>query len=816
MSVEQGSAGKRYELGVLFVHGIGDQKEGETLTAFGEPLIAWIRDWIAGHGQLAFSEPIRPAQLEYLVSQGLKPDGIEVTHAALFPSKRLSTEPAHSVLELRIKHAGAGLTQQQQRWLFAESWWGEQVQPPSAFKLLLWLFSRGPFVAFAHTAERAWRFAHPDDTQSRNLMRKLDATGWRHLVWPVALGRFFLGASVLQFCLLIAWIIALIPLPVVRKYVVAALQYGTRILGDSYGLVANDTQRGAILTRFRHTVDWLQTQCDKLVIVAHSQGAGVVHAALQERVVAAPALLITFGAGLVKLSQLRLCEVHRRVRLVASGWIVPTAWIALLLLVWRGLGSGDNVAGLSLLIGTFAIASLFCATAAWYAWHDTRTQPVAPNDTRFDSQSRWLDLYASADPVPQEALTTHLPDRGIVSERIINRRSALSDHNSYWSNKTEFVSRVVAELDREAGALLKIPDLHSSAPYRQAIKHYRDSIFYLSTAWWLVLLSVLGIAASRFTELAALGERFFAMLQGGPLDTTRVYIKAPGLLITWITQQLTGRVPEFYPRLGYASVVVFGALLIAYVCWTAIAALLKRWANALLDDFVGYPGKENWGQYGALLVWPFILLVAMLPPLFAYAVYQGLNPLVEIIRWGAVPVAAVIAVFILVALWQNIPKNAKALRRASRKLWLKVLKAIRPGSDHPASTRRGWKSWERLWQTVVVIWIVPVFIALIVGAGKRSGSEDLFGMALYFVLTPLLLARLFRLVVQRGRATWEAAAVVFVPLAVAAIGTNLIPAQDFQFSKWLLMFVLLSLLVAAVVYCLFERWVPPRAKIKIV
>ena len=78
MSVEQGSAGKRYELGVLFVHGIGDQKEGETLTAFGEPLIAWIRDWIAGHGQLAFSEPIRPAQLEYLVSQGLKPDGIEV------------------------------------------------------------------------------------------------------------------------------------------------------------------------------------------------------------------------------------------------------------------------------------------------------------------------------------------------------------------------------------------------------------------------------------------------------------------------------------------------------------------------------------------------------------------------------------------------------------------------------------------------------------------------------------------------------------------------------------------------------------------
>lgn len=814
MAAETSPAGRRCRLGILFVHGIGEQKEGETLTDFGEPLIAWMRDWIAGHGQLAFGEPLRPAQLDYLASHGLKPDGIEVTRAALFPSRRLSTDPAHCVLDLRIRHEGVGNVQQRQRWLFAEGWWGEQVQPPSVFKLLLWLFSRGPFVAFTHTAERAWQFVHADtDAKAATgtagrIRQKLDATGWRHLAWPVAFGRFFVSASALQLCLLLAWIVALIPLPGIRKYVIAALQRGTYILGDSYGLVANDTQRGAILTRLRHTVDWMRLQCDRLVIVAHSQGAGVVHAAIQERAIAAPSLLITFGAGLVKLVQLRQCEVHRRVRLAAAGWIAPTAGAAMLLLAWLK-GAGEGGIGLNLLLGAFSMVILFCAAAVWYAWLETRVQTAAPDDVRFDGATRWLDLYASADPVPQGALTTHLPDRGIVSERIVNLRSAVSDHTSYWTNKTEFVSRLVAALDRESGGLLKIPDLKTSPRYREAIKHYRDSIFYLSTAWWLMLASVLGMAASRFDELAQLGQSLFTELQGGPLDKTLGYVKAPGLLIEWITQQLTGGdVPSFYPQLGHASVVVIGLLMIAYVCWTAMAALLKRWANALLNDFVGYRDNDDrfWGRYGALLVWPFILLVAMLPPLFAYGIYQRADPMTLIVRSAQWLLGSLLALFFVITVWQVIPKDGRALRRVLRKLRLALLKAIRPGSDHPLSTRRGWNSWAPLYRVVVFVWLAPLLLWMLPGMEQRLGGGSLLGLSLFVALAPLLLARLLRLVLQRGRPAWQAALLAAVPVALAVAATAWVAKLDPHFSNAGLLALLLSIPATGLFYYACDRY----------
>jgi hypothetical protein len=36
---------QRYDLGVLFVHGIGQQARGQTLTAWADPVIRWLRAW---------------------------------------------------------------------------------------------------------------------------------------------------------------------------------------------------------------------------------------------------------------------------------------------------------------------------------------------------------------------------------------------------------------------------------------------------------------------------------------------------------------------------------------------------------------------------------------------------------------------------------------------------------------------------------------------------------------------------------------------------------------------------------------------------
>src|SRR5690349_3798451 len=144
------------KLGVLFVHGIGEQKEGETLTAFAEPILWWMREAIRGHGQRSVSEPYSADQVSALEFLGTPPDGIVVQSASLLPSRRLSASPAHALIEIRVSQSGH---QQCQQWVFAESWWGEQVQPPAVFELIGWLFSRAPWIALVHVAERARRSA---------------------------------------------------------------------------------------------------------------------------------------------------------------------------------------------------------------------------------------------------------------------------------------------------------------------------------------------------------------------------------------------------------------------------------------------------------------------------------------------------------------------------------------------------------------------------------------------------------------------------------------------------------------------------------
>jgi hypothetical protein len=63
------------ELGVLFVHGIGRQARGETLSACAAPLIEWLQGWL------------RP------------PDRVRVLRTTI-SAESLRDEPAHSLIEV--------------------------------------------------------------------------------------------------------------------------------------------------------------------------------------------------------------------------------------------------------------------------------------------------------------------------------------------------------------------------------------------------------------------------------------------------------------------------------------------------------------------------------------------------------------------------------------------------------------------------------------------------------------------------------------------------------------------------------------------
>jgi hypothetical protein len=98
------------DLGVLFVHGIGDQPQYSTLARFGGALQRWLNRWLDG------GRPVQPKQ-NRIASSPL----VEVVSVQHHPGDR--NDPAHA--RMTVTHNGT-----EQRWLLAEAWWAQEVTPP--------------------------------------------------------------------------------------------------------------------------------------------------------------------------------------------------------------------------------------------------------------------------------------------------------------------------------------------------------------------------------------------------------------------------------------------------------------------------------------------------------------------------------------------------------------------------------------------------------------------------------------------------------------------------------------------------------------
>jgi hypothetical protein len=796
-----------HKLGILFVHGIGEQREGDTLTSFGEPLIGWLRDWIRGQGELSFREPVSKKNQERLDQLGCRADGVEMITAELFPSLRQSTDPPHTVADIRMTH-GKDSEQSRQSWLLAECWWGEQVQPPPVFTLLGWMFSRGPWIALAHFAERAWRFSRraplPVDASRAQRVGRVIAS-WKTAAWLPAALLFLLSSISLQLFLLISAVVALIPIPSVRRYVSAVLQRATSILGDSYGLVANETQRAAILTRFSETVRWLEPRSEKTVIIAHSQGAAVVGAAIDEGLIKPPDLLITFGAGLVKLLQLRQCEVCRRGLLLATGWIVPSLLAAILLHVFMAFGADQDYSGLWLVTIALYLSAAFCTIAATIAWTETRVQ----TGTAREERGRWIDLYASSDPVPQDRLDVHLPNHEVVSSRIISRRSMLSDHTSYWQNRPEFVTRVAAELDKEA-QLLRIPELDSSKEYKRAVKHHRDAMTVLSIGWGSFMVSLAAWALFQFNRLSATGQDLLEAADGTPLSLIAGPIVSAGNLIQWIVLQLTDSTPRILEPLGHATVALGVGALTGYLWWKAVVVVFTKWNSASLDDFLTSGRTAFWGRYGTLIVWPFMDLLALMPLAVAFCLWVEASPWIFVLRaagWIILIIYSILFGFILLA---KIPKNWKAAQDLYARSRAYLVRMTQPGSDTDDTQASNWGELASACVGLIAVCLVASFGLEkldLKSASFVSGNAVFVGMALFFVL---LLVRLSRLVQQRGYPAMAGTlAGLLIPGAIAWLASQERMNAGLTY-ELVALIISVSLIPLGLVYFATDRWLPRR------
>src|SRR5215472_14336524 len=224
-------------LGILFVHGIGGQPEGETLWRFGEPLVRWLSTWLK-RGQ----DPNKAG------------DPVKITWSIINPAQRFLRDPAHALVDVESREPGNG----PQRWLLAESWWGAELQRPAFRKVATWMLTTGTWMILSHAL---WRG------------RLLKKGVWRGARQFLAAVLSLPVAGLTQLGVLLLMILALLPVKRLRDFLSGLLLRLTGVLGDSYVFVENQIQQAAIITKVREDLSWLAERCTSVVVVAHSQGA---------------------------------------------------------------------------------------------------------------------------------------------------------------------------------------------------------------------------------------------------------------------------------------------------------------------------------------------------------------------------------------------------------------------------------------------------------------------------------------------------------------------------------------------------------------
>ncbi len=391
------SRAERADTALLFVHGIGQQERGAALRQCGEPLLAWLEEWLA-----VSDDPPAP---------GIGMERMEV-------SLREGSGPAFARFEVGIP-TQPGSDPREATVLMAESRWSDVFYPPGLLQFLPWTGRFG-----LKSIYRTWRRF---DSSARTLPTGFDqavgagadggerdesATGDQpeHESLPATLasigrdaGKVYvftylqLAIVALSVVLIViggtALIVAMVMLPLVLAGLLIAsfvrpLKEPTRhlttgllaSLGDAQVFLTQRLSREAMCTQFTHDLAWASEAASHVVVVAHSQGSAIVHQALLHDPTAASEVsrLITVGNALDLL--------------------------------------GTTTRG-------------------------EDGQPVVAVPAQVNgSEVPWDDYWAVMDLVPNGGIASG--SSAFTSSQVVNANSVMNDHSAYFDNGEQFLSAV--------------------------------------------------------------------------------------------------------------------------------------------------------------------------------------------------------------------------------------------------------------------------------------------------------------------------------------------------------------------------------------
>lgn len=215
------------DLGVLLIHGIGTQREGDTLIQFGEAIYKWLSDWLAGIGA-SWATTLRDATLK---SPG-------------------RGAPASMILD--FKHRDELV----QCWLLAEGWWADTLQPPTFTEFAKWALSIIPSAVLLHFGQLARR---SNATISYGLHIIGSKESWYYL-WK---GLREIASIVVMLplgCLLRSGrsgrahrflVPALLPFDSVRSFLRTVQKTLSSTLGDSFVFISSPVQQAAAVAKVK-------------------------------------------------------------------------------------------------------------------------------------------------------------------------------------------------------------------------------------------------------------------------------------------------------------------------------------------------------------------------------------------------------------------------------------------------------------------------------------------------------------------------------------------------------------------------------------
>ncbi len=431
--MEKGSKEFRYDLGILFVHGIGQQVQGDTLVRFGEPIQQWLQRWL--------SQKSEPADLT----------NAAIVEAAFNRADNPERGPAHATLQIEGESSGQDFSS---RWLFSESWWANTFLSPRFSDIATWGFQILPWSMSTHFATRARRVWKRFGVVKS--FRRL-GVGLRLML---EIFSFFLALMlfpVFVSLLMLILIIGALPIPRVRAFAAQLQQLLARTLGDSYVLIASPIQEAVIVGKVEEDLRWLLGQgCRRIAVVAHSQGSAVAHAALKNVLAKyeddmafvvtdeTNVLFVSVGSGLNKLSEIRDIRGKSDPK---SLWYAPMGFLLSALSLPEAIASiqYDEINVIAGIFSTFGIG--FLVRGISLAFEQFRPSPDA---LKFNSKWRvnWLDFHASADPVPNGPMydSDELTREVMDSRKVYNKSSVLFDHTTYWKNEDQFVAQLTGAL----------------------------------------------------------------------------------------------------------------------------------------------------------------------------------------------------------------------------------------------------------------------------------------------------------------------------------------------------------------------------------